>query len=460
MKVTKEILENKKVKLEINIDPQAFEKGMEKSYLKNRKSISVPGFRKGKVPRKIMERYYGEAVFYEDAINEIFPDAYDEAVKETGIEPVDMPEINIVQVGSGKELILTATVVVKPEVELGQYKGIEVEKAEYTVSDHDVDHQLEHVLEDNARWIAVEDRGVQNGDRVSLDYAGSVDGKAFPGGTAEKYSLDIGSGHFIPGFEEQLIGMKPEEEKDITVTFPEDYHAEDLKGKEAIFHVKIHDIKEKELPALDDEFAKDVSEFGTLEEYKADLKQNLQKTADDNARNTMENQLIQKITDNAKIVIPEVMVENEIDNMVHEMDYRLQYNGLNMEKYLKITNTSAEDFRAQYKDSAYNRVKTQLVLEAITKAEGISVTEEDLEKEYAKLAEQYKRNVEEIKKSFSTNTKVIENSILVQKTTDKLMKEAVLVESQHDHENDHDHDQQHDHAENDAGKESVIEEEE
>jgi trigger factor len=443
VKVTKEILENKKVKLEIHVDPQTFEKGMEKSYLKNRKGISVPGFRKGKVPRKIIERYYGEAVFYEDAINEIFPDAYDEAVKETGIEPVDRPEVDIVQVGSNQDLILTAEVVVKPQVELGQYKGLEVENAEYTVSDHEVDHQLEHILEDNARWITVEDRGVQNGDRISLDYAGSIDGTAFPGGTAEKYSLEVGSGNFIPGFEEQLIGMMLVEEKDLTVTFPEDYHAEDLKGKEAVFHVKIHEIKEKELPELDDEFAKDVSEFATLDEYKADLKKKLQENADSDAKNIMENQLIQKASDNAQVEIPDVMTESEIDNMVREMDYRLQMNGLNIQKYLEMANTSAEDFRAQYKDDAYNRVKTQLVLEAITKAEGITITDEDFEKEYAKLAEQYKRDVEDIKKSFSTNKDYMENRILVQKTIDQLMAEAVIVERPHTEEDDHHHGHDH-----------------
>jgi trigger factor len=466
VKVTKEILENKKVKLEIHVDPETFEKGMEKSYHKNRKGISVPGFRKGKVPRKIIERYYGEAVFYEDAINEIFPDAYDEAVKETGIEPVDRPDVDIVQIGSGQDLILTAEVTVKPEVELGQYKGIEVENAEYTVSDHEVDHQLEHILEDNARWITVEDRSVQNGDRITLDYAGSIDGTPFQGGTAEGYSLDIGSGHFIPGFEEQLVGMMPGEEKDITVTFPEDYHAEDLKGKDAVFHVKVHEIKEKELPELDDEFAKDVSEFSTLDEYKADLKQKIQKNADADARNIMENQLIQKAVDNSKVEIPDVMVESEIDNMIRDMDYRLQMNGLNIQKYLELTNTSPEDFRAQYKDDAYNRVKTQLVLEAITKAEGVTVNEEDLEAEYAKLAEQYKRDVEELKKSFAANKEYLENRILVQKTIDQLMAEAVIVErpqtepaEQHEHDHDHHNHEQEHHGEEAAENEEPASEE-
>ena len=428
VKVTMENLENNKVKLEVHVDLETFDKGMDKSYLKNRKGISVPGFRKGRVPRKIIERHYGESIFYEDAINEVFPDAYDEAVREMSIEPVDKPVLDIIQVGNGQELIFTAEVIVKPEVELGQYKGIEVEIAEYNVTDDEVNHQLEHALENNARWISIEDRGVKNGDRVSLDYSGSIDGELFPGGTAEQQSLEIGSNQFIPGFEEQLVDMMPEEERDITVKFPEEYQAEELKGKDAVFHVKIHEIKEKELPDLDDEFAKDVSEFDSLDEYKADLKQKLQDNANEQSKTTMENDLVKKISENAKVEIPDVMVEKEIDGMIREMEYRLKYNGLDLEKYLKMTNTSLDDFRAQYRDDAYNRVKTQLVLEAITKAENITATEEDIEKKYVKLADQHKRDIEDIKKNFSNNLKYIEGGILVQKTIDQLMADATLVE--------------------------------
>lgn len=428
VKVTMENLENNKVKLEVHVDLETFDKGMDKSYLKNRKGISVPGFRKGRVPRKIIERHYGESIFYEDAINEVFPDAYDEAVREMSIEPVDKPVLDIIQVGNGQELIFTAEVIVKPEVELGQYKGIEVEIAEYNVSDDEVNHQLEHALENNARWISIKDRGVKNGDRVSLDYSGSIDGALFPGGTAEQQSLEIGSKQFIPGFEEQLVDMMPEEERDITVKFPEEYQAEELKGKDAVFHVKIHEIKEKELPDLDDEFAKDVSEFDSLDEYKADLKQKLQDNADEQSKTTMKNDLVKKISENAKVEIPDVMVEKEIDGMIREKEYRLKYNGLDLEKYLNMTNTSLDDFRAQYRDDAYNRVKTQLVLEAITKAENITATEEDIEKEYVKLADQYKRDIEDIKKNFSNNLEYIEGGILVQKTIDQLMADAILVE--------------------------------
>ena len=452
--VTKEVLENKKVKLEIKVDPETFEKGMQASYLKNRKNIAIPGFRKGKVPRKVLERYYGEAILYEDAINEIFPDVYDEAVKETGIEPVDRPDVDIVQIGDGQDLILSAEVDVKPEVELGQYKGIEVEGVEAAISDHEVDHQLEHLREDNARLVSIEDRGVQNGDMVILDYAGSVDGIEFDGGTAEQQTLEIGSGSFIPGFEEQLVGMNLEEERDISVTFPEEYHAEELKGKEAVFHVKIHEIKEKELPELDDDFAKDVSEFSTLDEYKADLRSKLQESAEQNAKSQMENQLLSKIADNAHVDIPDAMLESEIDNMLRDMEMQMRYSGMDLENYLQMTNTSMEDLRAQYKDSAYNRVKTQLVLEAITKAEEITVSDEDREVEYQKLAEQYKQEVDEIKKTFSANASYMDNSILVKKTVDTLMESAELVEPStkdsdthnHDHDHDHDHDHEgHDH---------------
>ena len=462
MKVIKEVLENKKVKLEIQVDPETFEKGMQASYLKNRKSISIPGFRKGKVPRKVLERYYGESILYEDAINEIFPRVYDEAVQETGIEPVDRPDLDIVQIGEGQDLILTAEVVVKPEVTLGQYKGIEVEKAEVVVSDDEIEHQLEHLRSDNARWVTIEDRSVQNGDMVVLDYSGSVDGVAFDGGTAEQQTLEIGSGQFIPGFEEQLVGINLEEESDITVTFPEEYQSEDLKGKEAVFHVKIHEIKEKELPALDDDFAKDVSEFATLDEYKDDLRKKLQDTAEQNEKSRMENQLLTKISENATVDIPNILVENEIDNTVRDMEMRLRYSGMDLQNYLGMINTSMEDFREQYRENAYNRVKTQLVLEAITKQEEVTIIDEDREAEYEKLAKQYNRPVEEIKKSFGGNEGYMDNSISVQKTIDALLEAAVFVEVSpgsvnvhdhnhgHDHKHDeHDHDHDHDHDEHD-----------
>jgi trigger factor len=426
-KTTLEKLDNNKVKLTIHVGQDSFEEGMQKSYLKNRKSISIPGFRKGKVPRKVMEQYFGESILYEDAINEVFPPAYDQAVKETGIEPVDRPELDIVQIGSGQDFIFTAEVTVKPEVELGQYKGFEVDRVEYIVTDEEVEERIKQTLEQNARWVSVEDRPVKTGDRVILDYSGSIDGELFEGGTAEKQNLEIGSGHFIPGFEEQMVGMELGEEKDLKVTFPEEYHAEELRGKEATFHVKLHEIKEKELPDLDDEFAKDVSEFDTLDEYRADIKQKLEKNAEERSNTELKNNLIDLAVNNAKVDIPDVMVDFELDNMLRDIDNQLRYNGLNIESYLKIANTSIDDFRAQYKDDAYNRVKTQLVIEAIGKAENIEVSEEDYEKQYELLAKQYNQEVETIKKSLQGGLEHLENSIIAEKTIELLVDEAKVT---------------------------------
>jgi len=426
-KTTLEKLDNNKVKLTIHVGQDSFEEGMQKSYLKNRKSISIPGFRKGKVPRKVMEQYFGESILYEDAINEVFPPAYDQAVKETGIEPVDRPELDIVQIGSGQDFIFTAEVTVKPEVELGQYKGFEVDRVEYIVTDEEVEERIKQTLEQNARWVSVEDRPVKTGDRVILDYSGSIDGELFEGGTAEKQNLEIGSGHFIPGFEEKMVGMELGEEKDLKVTFPEEYHAEELKGKEATFHVKLHEIKEKELPDLDDEFAKDVSEFDTLDEYRADIKQKLEKNAEERSNTELKNNLIDLAVNNAKVDIPDVMVDFELDNMLRDIDNQLRYNGLNIESYLKIANTSIDDFRAQYKDDAYNRVKTQLVIEAIGKAENIEVSEEDYEKQYELLAKQYNQEVETIKKSLQGGLEHLENSIIAEKTIELLVDEAKVT---------------------------------
>lgn len=432
MKASVEKIEKNQVKLTIEVDAQDFEKSVEKAYHKNKRKIAVPGFRKGKAPRKIIEHYYGEGVFYEDALNEACPDAYIKAVEETGIEPVDQPEIEIVQVGSGKNLIFHATVTVKPEVELGQYKGIEIEKVEYNVTDQDVDQRIEQVREQNARWISVEDGPAKEGHRLTIDFKGYINGEAFEGGSAEKFDLELGSGQFIPGFEEQLVGVKAGEEKEIKVTFPEDYAVENLKGKEATFVVKVHDIKEKELPALDDEFAKDVSEFDTLDEYRADIKNSMEKNAQEAAKAEMETKLIEKISQNAKVDIPDVMVERQLDNMMQDFDFRLRFQGMDLERYVSIMGISMDEFRAQYKDEAYNRVKNQLVLEKIIKVEKIEATDEDLEKEYKRLAEQYNQDVDQVKKSYEGREDGLKDSIVIQKTIDFLMDNAVLVEKSDD----------------------------
>ncbi|MBM7582333.1 trigger factor [Caldicoprobacter guelmensis] len=429
MKATAEKIENNKVKLKFQVDAQEFEKALDKSYVKNKGKFIIPGFRKGKAPRKLIERYYGEGVFYEDAFNEIFSDVYWRAVEENGLEPVDYPTVEeIEQIGSGKDLVFTASVIVKPEVELGQYKGIEVEKVEYNVTDKDVEDTLKRVQERYARWVAVEGRPIKEGDMVTLDYQGFVDGQPIEDGSAQNYTLEIGSRSFIPGFEEQLIGLSAGDEKEIKVTFPEDYGVESLKGKEAVFKVKIHDIKEKELPALDDEFAKEVSDFETIEEYRAHLKEDLERIARNRAREQMEDQLLSQVVEAAKVDIPDVMVEREIDIMLGNFEIGLYYRGLTLKRYLELTGISKEDLRAQYRQEAYTRVKTGLVLEKIARVEGIEVTQEDLDKELEELANQFNITVDEAKERFAESVERRKDEILVKKTIDFLMDNAVIVD--------------------------------
>lgn len=438
MKATAEKTDKNSVKLTIEIDAEEFDKSMQKAYLKNRKHINIPGFRKGKAPRKIIEQFYGEAIFYEDAANDIIISTYSDAVKETGIEPVSQPEFDIIQIGNGQNFIYSADVVVKPEVELGEYKGIEIEKVEYNVTDEDVENEISKIREENARLINIEDRPVQEGDQVILDYKGMIDGEEFEGGSAENAVLEVGSNMFIPGFEEQLIGMNIGEEKEIKVTFPEDYHVEEIKGKEAVFKVKIKEIKEKELPELDDEFAKDVSEFDTFEEFKADVKRKLEEAVQDNMRAEMENNLLQKVVENANVDIPEPMIESEIDRQINELDFTLRYQGLSLEQYLSFVDMSMDDIRAQHRDQAYGTVKMRLVLEKIGEVEGIEVNDDDLEKEFEKLSEQYGRDVEDIKKDFEPNVDYIKANLKVQKTVDFLMDNAIIVEEDKDNKDNKD----------------------
>lgn len=426
MKATAEKIEKNLVKLTVEVDAKEFDKSIQKAYLKNRKHIMIPGFRKGRAPRKVIEQFYGEALFYEDAANDIIPSTYGDAVDETKIEPVAQPEIDIVQIGNGQNFIYTADVVVKPEVELGEYKGIQIDKVEYTVTDQDIEEQLENMREQNARWISIEGSAVEEGHRVTMDYTGKIDGEEFEGGSAENASLEIGSGTFIPGFEEQLIGMNIGDSKDINVTFPENYHEEDFQGKEAIFHVELHDIKEKELPELDDEFAKDISEFDTLDEYRADSREKLEKSAKEQAKAEMESSLVQKIVDNANVDIPEEMVDSEIDRTLNELDYTLRYQGLSLEQYLQFTGTSLDDVRAEHRDQAYNTVKMRLVLEEIAKVEEIQVDDADVEEEFEKMAEQYDRDVEDVKKDFGLSTEALKEHLMPQKTIDFLMDNAII----------------------------------
>ena len=400
MSIKIEKTENKnELKLEFTIDASVFEEGIKTVFKKNAKYFSVPGFRKGKVPMNIAEKHYGSEIFYEDAFNEIVPAIYDKEIKENNLEVVSKPNIDIVQMEKGKDLIFTAIVDIKPDVELGQYKGIELEKVEYKVKDEDVEHELKHMSEKNVRIVTVEDRAAQEGDIAVIDFEGSVDGVPFEGGKAENHELELGSHSFIEGFEDQVVGMKPDEEKDINVTFPEEYFSKDLAGKPAVFKVKLHEIKTKEYPEMDDEFAKDVSEFDTIAELKADIKKNLEEQNEHKVKHELEDKAIEKVCENAKLDIPAGMIESEIDAMADDLDRRLAYQGVNLEQYLKIMNKTEEAFREEMKPQAETSIKTRLVLEAISKDAKIVITEEEMNEKIAELAKTYGRPEEELQKN-------------------------------------------------------------
>lgn len=427
MNVKVETVEKNLVQLEIEVDAAKFQEGMQKSFQKNAKRFNVPGFRRGKAPRAMVERYYGEQVLYEDAINFICPEAYEKAVEEHNIQPVDRPEIDIVQIGSGKNFIFTAKVYVKPEVELGQYKGVEVKKIDVNITDEDVEQELKRIQEKNARMISVEDRGIQKDDIAVIDFEGFIDGVAFEGGKGTDYNLVIGSGHFIPGFEDQLIGARKGDEVDVNVTFPEDYGNKDLAGKPALFKVKVKEIKVKELPVLDDEFAKDVSEFDTLEAYKEDLRRKLTESAEHRAKHETEDNVVNKVVENATVDIPQVMIEKQIDNMVYDFEMRLRYQGLDLKRYLEIMGMDMNTFRGQFRDRAHKEVKTQLVLEKVSKTEGIEATEEDVNEEIKRLAERYKQSEEDFRKYLKDDDiEYIKDNMVVKKTIDFLVNNAVI----------------------------------
>lgn len=396
MKAVLDNKENNKVSFNIELEYEKFEENLQKAYLKNRGQFAIPGFRKGKVPRKILEMNYGEDLFYEDAINLSLPDAYDLAIEELGLEPVDRPEVDVEEIEKDKPIIIKFQVDVKPEIKLGDYKNIEVEKVDYDVTDEIMEKELKKVQESNGRLIDAGDREVKEGDLLTIDFEGSVDGELFEGGTAENQNLEIGSNTFIPGFEEQLIGKKLDEETEVKVTFPEDYHEESLMGKEATFKVKINEIKEKELPELDDELAKDVSEFDTLEEYKASIKENLEEQFKRREKIELENKVIDEVVAMSELELPEGLINSQLETEVSEFDYQLKSQGIDLEQYLTITGSSMEDIQEQLRPMAIKRATADLVLEAIAKEENIEVTEEDIDKELAKMAERY--NEEEGKK--------------------------------------------------------------
>ena len=425
MKASWEKTEKNKGILTVETDEQSVQDALDQAFKKVVKQVNVPGFRKGKVPRAIFEKRFGVEVLYQDALDILLPKAYEQAVEETGIVPVDRPEIDIEQLEKGKSLIFKATVTVKPEVELGEYKGIEVEvdEEQFAVKPEDVEKELERMQKQQGQLEPVEDGTVEKGDRVIIDFEGFVDGEPFEGGKAEQYTLEVGSGTFIPGFEDQLIGMKAGEEKEIQVTFPEEYHVEDLKGKPATFKVKLHEIKRMNLPELDDEFAQDVSEFDTLEELKADIEKNMKEKAEKDKENFIRNELVEKAAQNATVEIPEVMIENETENMLRQFEQRLMYQGLNLETYAQFTGQDQEALKDQFKEDAEKRVRADLVLEAIAKEEKIEVTEEEVEAEIKQMAEEMGREADEVRRILENQGALdsVKDQLRVKKTIDLLV---------------------------------------
>ena len=415
-----------KVKLTIEVSAEDFAAALQQAYMKNKGKFAVQGFRKGKVPRPIIERNYGEGIFFEDAFEIAFPDSYSKAVDETGIVPVSRPEIDLEKISKEEGVVYTAEVFVKPEVKLGEYKGVKAEEKKAEVTDEQVEAELKKAAERNSRWVDV-DREALNGDKVVIDYSGSVDGVKFDGGTADNQVIELGSNTFIPGFEEQVVGMKKEEEKDITVTFPEEYRAEHLAGKEAVFHIVLHDVKQKELPMLDDDFAQDVSEFDSMDEYRADVRAKLLAHAEEHAKEDTENAVLEEVVKSAEIDIPEPMIENQIDHQLRQLEYSMMYQGIKLQDYLQMTGTKIEDIRAQYRESAEKSVRTQLVVEAITKAENIEATDEQVEEEIKKRADRAKKDIEEYSKALSEEERAyIKDNLAYDNTVTFLVENAKL----------------------------------
>ena len=429
MSHTYEKVSGNKAKLSFVISADQFAEALQQAFLKLRKRINVPGFRRGKAPRKIIETLYGESVFYDDAFEIVFPDAYREAIKEYDLHPVDQPQIDLDEIGPGKDLKFHLEVFVRPDVTLGEYKGLTVEADLQKLTDEMVDARIEEDRNKASRTIEVEDRSVQEGDTVNLDYAGSVDGVPFAGGTAEDQTLTIGSHQFIPGFEEQMIGMKLGEEKDLSVRFPDEYHAEELKGKDAVFHVKVNSIQVTEKPELDDDFAADISEFDTFKDYKENIVSELTKQIEKNNDIAIENALVEKAAENAQMDIPAAMIEDQADYMVREMGMRMSYQGLRMEDYLKYTGQTMEDLKKMYMPEAEKRVRTELTIEAIRKAENIEPAEEDIEKAIAEQAERMGQDVETFKKNLTDEQReYLKENAAIRMVLDLLKKDAKIEE--------------------------------
>ncbi|MBO7357020.1 MAG: trigger factor [Lachnospiraceae bacterium] len=424
MSLKLEKLENSMAKLTIEVSADELDKAIEKAYQKQKKNISIPGFRKGKVPKAMVEKMYGKEVFYEDAANILIPDAYEKAYDECEEDIVSTPEIDVVQLEAGKPFIFTATVALKPEIKLGKYKGVKVSKLDNTVTDEEVMAEIERERENSARTVSV-DREVKEKDEVLLDFEGFVDGVAFEGGKGENYPLTIGSGAFIPGFEDQLKGVKKGEDVEVKVTFPEDYHAEDLKGKEAVFKCKVNEIKEKQLPELDDEFAAEVSEYETFDEYKEATKKNLQDKKELDNKNKKEDEVIEAIVKASEIEIPAAMLETQKRQMVNDFAQNLQAQGLSMDQYMNFTGLTAEKLLEQVEPNAKKRIESRLVLEAVVKAENIEISDEDYAKELERMAESYKMELDKIKELVSEDAaKQIKEDLAISKAVDFVVSNA------------------------------------
>ena len=422
MSVQVETLEKSMAKLTIEVSAEEFETALDKAYKKNKSKISLPGFRKGKAPRAMIEKMYGAGVFYEDAANDLIPGAYESAAKESELEIVAQPSIDVTQIEKGKSFIFTATVAVKPEVTLGDYKGIEVEKKTAEVTDEELQAEIDKVRESNSRMITIEDRAVEDGDITTIDFEGFVDGEPFEGGKGEDYPLTIGSHSFIDNFEEQLIGKKIGEETEVNVTFPEQYQAEELQGKPAVFKVTVKEIKVKELPEVDDDFAQDVSEFDTVDEYKEDLKKHLEVQKEDEAKRTKEDEAIQKIIDKSTMEIPEAMIKTQCENMVNEFAQRLAQSGLSMEQYMQFSGLTLDKLEEQVRPEAETRIKSSLVLEQIAKDENIEVSEEEIDAEIEKMAKAYGMEADKLKEYMGDAEKEsMKRDISVTKAVDLVM---------------------------------------
>ncbi|MGL5751271.1 MAG: trigger factor [Paraclostridium sp.] len=420
--------EGNKVTFKITVDNDKFEAAITKAYNKNKGKFNIPGFRKGKAPKQIIENQYGKGVFYNDAIDMLFPEVYPTALDELNIDPIDRPDLDIEEISKDNGLVMVVNVEVKPEVNLGEYKGIEIAKPDYTVNEEEADARLEEMRNKASRLVDVEDRVIESGDTAIIDFEGFQDGVAFEGGKGENYNLVIGSNTFIPGFEDQLVGKNKGEEVEVNVEFPAEYHAENLAGKPANFKVTVKNVQTKELPELNDEFAADTTEFNTLEELRTDLRTKVEEEAKNRAEAEMRNALVEKISEATELEVPAAMVETQVDNMIMELNYQLQYQGLQLQQLLEMTGRTMEEIRAEKREEATKLVKSSLILEAIAKAENVEVSEEEVEAEIAKMAKMYNMEVEKIKSSMRpTDLEDIKGQLTIRKTIDLLVENAKLA---------------------------------